>query len=309
MKRGRGRIGQAGMLAAALLVQGETCGAAGPRIVPGSPALAAIAFEIGLTAQVVGVTQWTRLPPGESRPVVGDAHSLHVEALLAVRPELMVLQGEPPAGLAQVRRLRPGLRVERVELERLADIPRAARRLHELAGGDPARPPAAVEQFEQTLERCRRRPPRAHRPRVIFVVGTERPLVAGAGTFVGELIELAGAVNAGAELPGRERWRPAEMEQLWTARPDLVLVHAAASERTAAGAWWRRRWPGAERGAPRIETVTDPGWVQPSLRTLALLDGLEALLDAQSFPSGGEGVAPGVRDAQDSTRSEAGDGP
>jgi len=250
------------------------------RLVPWSPALAAIAFEIGLGSNVVGITTWTSLPAGESRPVVGDAHSVHLEALLAVRPHLVVLQGEPPAGLQEAQKLQPALRVERVELERLADIPRVARRLHAWAGGTSDRLPPAIEEFERTIEHYRARRPPLRRPRVLFVVGTERSLVGGPETFVGEMIALAGGENAANGLPGRHRWNVVGIEHLSRSSPDLVIVHAPASECTAAEEWWRRRWAGLGERRVRVVGVSDPSWVQPSLQTAMRLVELAELLEA-----------------------------
>ncbi len=271
MKRVCARVAVAAAASGLFATDHVTHGAEGPRLVPWSPALAAIAFEIGRGPQVVGITQWTRLPPGESRPVVGDAHSVHLEALLAVRPDLVVLQSEPPAGLREAQRLYSALRVERLGLERLADIPRAARRLHELSGGDPQQPPPTITEFEQTIEQYQDRPPPPRRPRVLFIVGTEHPLVAGPATFVGDIIQLAGGDNAAADLPGRPGWNVVGLEHLWQSRPDILLVHAPTAEAAAARDWWRRRWPSVAGTVPRRIAVSDPSWLQPSLGTARCL--------------------------------------
>lgn len=273
------------------------CGADRPRMVLWSPALAAIAFEIGLGSKIVGITQWTRLPPGETRPIVGDAHSVYLEALHAVRPNIVVLQGEPPAGLRATQRLWPTLRIERVELEQLADIPRAARRLHELADDTSHQLSPLTEEFERAIQHYRSRAQPPQPPRVLFLIGTDRPLAAGPQTFVGEMIELAGGQNAGVDLPGRTRWKVASIEHLWAARPDLLIVHAPEPECAAAQDWWRKRWTDAALRVPRIFGVSDPSWVQPSLRTITCLTQLTEWVATtrHSTPTDSDAAPPSAR--------------
>ena len=56
--------------------------AASPRIISFSPALTGIVFEMGLGDHVVGVTKYCELPPGQSRPVAGDAQNVNPEKIL-----------------------------------------------------------------------------------------------------------------------------------------------------------------------------------------------------------------------------------
>lgn len=236
-----------------------------PRIVPFSPTLAAMAFETGLGDRVVGVSRWTRLPRGESRPVVGDAVSVDVEALLAVRPDVVLVQGERIAGLDAARRLAPALHVEPMRIERLGDIAPAARRLAELAGATAASR-AAIREFERTLEALRAAPAPAVRPRVLFVLGTTRPTVAGPETFMADLIGLCGGRNAGDDIPGRARWRPTDLESIAQAAPEVLICQAGDGESAAAArAWWLARSVIPASRAGRVFVVEEPEWTIPSL--------------------------------------------
>lgn len=248
------------------------------RIVPYSPTLSAMAFEMGLGDRVVGVTRWARLPAGEQRPIVGDAASADIEALLAVRPDVILVQGERIAGFDALARLAPSIRVESVRIERLDEIAPAARRLAALAGGGDAAE-AAVVRFERTLADLRAAPVPAVRPRVLFVLGTTRPTVAGPGTFVADLIGLCGGVNAGDEIPGRVLWRSADLETIARAAPDVVVCQAGeGTSAEAARAWWRAReiLPAARSG--RVFAVAEPEWTLPSLHLASLAPRLKAMI-------------------------------
>ncbi len=250
----------------------------GVRLVPYSPTLAAMAFEMGLGDRVVGVTRWTRLPGGETRPVVGDAVSVDVEALLAVRPEVVAVQGERIAGFDALARIAPTVRVEPLRVERLDDIAPAARRLAALAGGSAAAE-AVVTRFERTVSDLRTARTPGVRPRVLFVLGTTRPTVAGPETFLADLIRLCGGVNAGDDIPGRVLWRPADLESIARASPDVLICQVGDGE--AAGAardWWRARTlvPAARTG--RVFVVEEPEWTIPSLAIAGFAGRLKAMI-------------------------------
>ncbi|MBM4156977.1 MAG: hypothetical protein FJ221_18425 [Lentisphaerae bacterium] len=284
-RRGRARIAALAAMCAAAAARAATDPAAAsnppPRLVPFSPTLAAMAFETGLGDRVVGVSRWTRLPANEKRPVVGDAVSVDVEALLAVRPGVVLVQGERIAGLDAARALAPAIHIEVARIERLADIAPAARRLVDLARGDESSR-AIVDGFERALEALRATQPPAVRPRVLFVLGTTRPTVAGPETFMADLVRLCGGVNAGDDIPGRARWRPADLESIARAAPEVLICQAGEGESAdAARAWWLARTVIPAARAGRVFVVEEPEWTIPSLGTARLAPRLRTMIAAQ----------------------------
>lgn len=248
------------------------------RLVPYSPTLSAMAFEMGLGDRVVGVTRWARLPHGEKRPVVGDAASVDVEALLAVRPDVILVQGERIDGFDAIARLAPAVRIETVRIERLDDIAPAARRVASLARGGPDAE-ASVARFEQTLAGMRTAGTTNPTPRVLFVLGTTRPTVAGPGTFMADLIDLCGGRNAGDDIPGRALWRAADLESIARAAPDVVICQSdAGSSAAAAREWWMARTlvPAARKG--RVFVVDESEWTIPSLGLAGLAPRLREMI-------------------------------
>jgi iron complex transport system substrate-binding protein len=256
----------------------STSDVAGIRLVPYSPTLAAMAFEMGLGDRVVGVTRWARLPRGQVRPVVGDAVSVDVEALLAVRPEIVAVQGERIAGFDALARIAPAVRVETIRIERLEDIAPAARRLAALAGGGGAAE-AAVTRFERTVSDLRAARAPDVRPRVLFVLGTTRPTVAGPETFLADLIRLCGGLNAGDDIPGRVLWRPADLESIARASPDVLICQVGDGEAAgAARAWWLARTLVSAARTGRIFVVEEPEWTIPSLSIAGFAQRLRTMI-------------------------------
>lgn len=282
----RGRTGRSGLAAAGVsLVLALTVTACGrrdaaapagsegphPRIVAYSPALAALAFEVGAGDHVVGISRWSRLPAGIRRPVIGDAATADTERLLSVRPDLVLVQHADPALFEALRKIAPQVRVESFEIEALDDIPRAARRIAALTGA-PDRGEAPAAAFETHLARIRAAAGGRPAPRVLFVMGAERPAAAGPGTFLAGLIEVCGGTSVGGQLPGQGRWRETDLESILRAAPEVLICQANPGGEAAARAHWMR-WPDLPAArAGRVFIVSDPDWTIPTLALAGKLD-------------------------------------
>ncbi|MFN3630654.1 MAG: ABC transporter substrate-binding protein, partial [Casimicrobiaceae bacterium] len=85
---------------------------------------------------------------------------------------------------------------------------------------------------------------RKKRPRVLFILaGGKRPLiVAGRGTSVAALLELAGAANVAGELDG---WKPLSQEAMVAAAPEFILTNRDGLTPTADGTPIALKAPGA----------------------------------------------------------------
>jgi iron complex transport system substrate-binding protein len=247
-----------------------------PRVVSFSPALTEILFDMGLGEHVVGVTRFCKLPAGVQRPRVGDAVP-NTEAVLAVWPSVIFTQSSP-AKFQGVRDLDPDVRVVQVQLEALNDLPAAMDRIGEvLDRADLAAKHKAA--FAAKLDAVRRRVAGRPRPRVLFVMGTDRPVASGPGTFVSDLIELAGGVNAGADIPGQVRWRPTHIEAVLKAAPDVLICQVSSAEQADAARGYWLKWrdlPAARAG--RVYVVTDVHWSIPSTRLADLAPKLAEMI-------------------------------
>lgn len=240
------------------------------RIVPGSPALAALMFQMGLGPRVVGITRWTRLPDGETRPVVGDSFDFDPEVLLSLAPDALLVQTSQTNRLEHLRRIRPELRVVPITLETLDDIRQAVCAIGALSG-ERVTGTVALDRFNERMDQVRRAAAGRPRPRVLFVTGTDRPFVAGPANFVAELIEVAGGRNVGAEVAGQGRWRRTDLESIIAVRPDVILCHVGSEQDAPPAVQYWSRWaeiPAVRAG--RVHALSDPDWTIPSLRLAEL---------------------------------------
>lgn len=194
------------------------------RIVSTAPSLTEILFALGLGPRVAGVTVFCRYPPEAlQKPKIGTFLEPDLERILAQRPDLVLVVRNPVQLAERLSQL--GLRAIEVPQDTLAEILASIRQIGRLAGAE-ARADALAAQVERDLDDVRRRAERLPRRKVLFLVGrspgTLQGMVgAGPGTFIDELIRLAGGVNA---LSGSPMAYPrVSLEQILAADPDVIL--------------------------------------------------------------------------------------
>src|ERR1043166_4539755 len=105
------------------------------RIVSLLPSFTEILFDIGAGDRVVGRTQWCDYPPAAlAVPSVGDGMPPNIEAVLARRPDLVVLYNSGPNVAAAKQFERIGIKTALIDLNRLQDLGAATRELGRLTG-------------------------------------------------------------------------------------------------------------------------------------------------------------------------------
>lgn len=207
------------------LLLAAVAGAAPPqRIVSTAPSLTEALFALGLGERVVGVTEFCRYPPEAARkPKIGTFLEPSFERILALRPDLVLVVRNPVR--LKERFTQMGLRAVEVPQDTIAEILASIREIARLAGVE-QRGRGLAESIEGQLEGVRRRASALPGRKVLFLVGrspgTLQGMVgAGPGTFLDELIRVAGGVNALAGSP--MAYPRVSVEQIVAADPDVIL--------------------------------------------------------------------------------------
>ncbi|WP_429886370.1 ABC transporter substrate-binding protein [Geoalkalibacter halelectricus] len=189
-------------LCAAFALLGAPLQAATPqRIVSLAPAMTEILFALDLGEEVVGVTSFCDRPrEALSRTRVGGMSNPSLEAILALKPDLVVLSmdGNPREVAQRLERL--GVKIHVFTARRMEDIPQGIRDL-----GKDLQAPTAAERLAQNLEKTILRHaqvaetvPAADRKRALFVIWPEPLIVAGTDTLVDDALTLLGFDNIAA---------------------------------------------------------------------------------------------------------------
>lgn len=218
---------------------GDTVRLAAPpsRIVSLTPATTELLFAIGAGSRLVGRTTWDTWP-AEARavPDLGAGIRPNVEAVLGARPDLVLLyaSGDNRAAAQRLRAL--GVPTASYKVDRIADFQRVTLALGQLTG-EAARARDVVDSVRATLDRVRARTAPLRKVSLVFPLWDSPLLVAGGGSFLTELVEIAGGRNVYAGLPAPSP--QVAFEDLVRRDPDAVLTGPLPARRYAADARWR----------------------------------------------------------------------
>lgn len=254
--------------------------ASGERIVVLSPALAATLDDLGVRARVVGRHGWDMvLDP--SIPVCGDQSGLDYEALLAVRPTVVIVEFNPsdlPQRLVRMA-AEQGWEVLNLPALGLSDVVRVTRALEERFA-----PGAGLADRLEHLSAPEGALGRAGR---VMLVAGEQPIAAlGPGSVHHELLLRLGGVPAVTE---GGPFQELDAEDMLRLAPEGVVVLLPRTPRSAPGAPLTsdevgarpglallRGTPAAERG--RLALIDDPLCLTPSTSLLRVAADLRAVL-------------------------------
>jgi iron complex transport system substrate-binding protein len=253
-----------------------------PRIASFSPAISGMLFAMGLGRHVVGVTTFCDVPEEFAGvPVVGDRARISAEAVLAVRPDLILVQ-QNPADFAAVTKIDPHVKVEHFKIETLDDIAAAIERVAALAGAA-ERGALAKHGFLAKLDAARERTAGQARPRTLFLMGFDSPSTGGKGTFLSEMISAAGGANAAAE-EGYSGWRTLNRENVLAMAPDVLICQVPPGREEAAKEYWQMLADLPAVRAGRVFTVTDNRWTVPSIWSADFTVRLAAMIHPGGAP-------------------------
>jgi ABC-type Fe3+-hydroxamate transport system substrate-binding protein len=191
------------------------------RIVSLNPTTTELLFALGAAHRVVGRSRWDVWPAAATEvPAVGDAIHPAVEQVLAARPDLVLLYATADNRAAYDRIRGAGIRVLALRIDHIAQFERAARLLGR-AIGDSAAGDSVADSVATTLARVRRETRALPHPTVVWPVSDAPPIVIGGGSYMSELLDIAGAVNlyAGSRAPSPV----VSVEDVVVRDPDIVV--------------------------------------------------------------------------------------
>ena len=247
------------------------------RIVSLTPALTEILFALDLGDRVVGVTEYCDTPAeARTRPKVGGYVNPSVEAVIALRPDLVVVSPGPGNRDAVQTMTRTGLQVAVVPAETLPETFAAIESLS-AAAGQPSRGRELVARLRARIEAVARRVASLPRVRVLFSVQVDPIIAAGRGTLPSQLVEAAGGTN----VVEAERYPKLGVESVVKLAPQVVLqsrMDMTQGDGSAERAAWLR-WsaiPAIAQG--RLVILPDDASLRPGPRVADAVEQLAAIL-------------------------------
>jgi len=199
--------------------------AAPRRVVSLAPSCTETLVELGLADRLAGISDYCpELPAGLAAARVGGLVNPNVEAILALRPDLVLtVQNVEDRALAALRRR--GVAVHAEDPQSLEEVLAEIGRLGALFGAG-ARAGELVASLRERLERVRlRHEARGARPRVYVEVDWPQCWTIGRRSFVHDALRAAGGENVFEDLDAA--YAEVSKEEILARRPDwVVLLHA-----------------------------------------------------------------------------------
>jgi ABC-type Fe3+-hydroxamate transport system substrate-binding protein len=192
------------------------------RIVSLIPATTELLFAIGAGDRVVGRSTWCDYPPQAKQvPNLGDGINPNVEAILAARPDLVVLYNSAQHAAVADRLRGLGIPALRINTDALSDVDRVGRLLGRLTGRSRAADSVAAT-FDTALAAASSGHRDTRHPSVLLLVWEQPPMTIGRGSFLSELVERAGGRNLFDDVTASAG--PVSIEAVAARDPDFIFT-------------------------------------------------------------------------------------
>ena len=247
------------------------------RIIALIPSVNQVIVDLGATELLVGRTDYDSLSVLASLPSVGGGIGANLETMIALAPELVI--GFHGASDARTRDRLQALGIPHlgVRPDGILDVRAIIEQVGQITGRE-TQAAAMVRAMDAQLDSVRAAVAGLPPVQAGYLLGGTPPLAAGPGTFLEELLTLAGATNVFGDLT--ELYAPVSAETILARQIDVLLLTE-----------------GAEVDARLLEgrrIVRIPSWVQvpgPALAEAAWLvaRGIHSELADTAPPGDGHG--------------------
>ena len=231
------------------------------RIVSLSPATTEMLFTIGAGSRLVGRSKYDLWPDSATLvPSLGDGMRPNVEAILGVHPDLVILYASQDNRPAADNLRAAGIRTIAIRQDHIADVRRALTLFGRILK-DSVRAQTVIDSVFRTMERVRSATAGSSRPRVFWHIWDAPLITIGSGSFMDELVDIAGGKNVYGDIKGPSG--QIALEDVARRDPDFILAGPVGADAIKSDPRWRIVRAAREN---RI-VVVDTGLVaRPSVR-------------------------------------------
>ncbi len=250
------------------------------RIVSIGPSNTEFLFALGAGDRVVGVDDFSDFPKeAQAKEKVGGV-KVNVEKVVSLKPDLVVTIKFSDGTIEKLAGA--GLTVMIVDPQSLADVYRTAVLLGTAVGADGQK---LAWDLEKRVDAVREKTKSAKRPRVFHEVDASdptKPFTAGPGSYISELIDVAGGANVAATASSP--YPQLSLEEVVRADPEVIVLADADYGVTAEQVAARPGWSGiAAVKSGRIVPVSDSLVSRPGPRVGEAAEAYAKLLHPELF--------------------------
>ncbi|MBM4129132.1 MAG: hypothetical protein FJ243_03305, partial [Nitrospira sp.] len=198
------------------------------RIVSLAPNLTEILFGMGLGERIVGVTSFCDYPEeAKNKPKVGGMSNPSLEAVISLKPDIVVLTTDGNPKEFQERLHSLGVKTYVFKARRLSELPKGIRDM-----GSALEEKERAEILAREIEEAINNPPIPplvkggkggfEKKRVLFIIWPEPLIVAGPGTVIDDVITLSGNLNVASQT--KTSYPKYSIEETIHQAPDIIFI-------------------------------------------------------------------------------------
>lgn len=200
------------------------------RIISLAPSNTEILFAIGAGDRVIGVTTFDDYPEEVLEiEKIGDFNGMNLERIIELEPDLVISYGEGITEETQ-RLVEAGIQIAGFEPESIEEILETIERIGLLTGNSSEAEVLSQEMLEKEAELIDK-VKGLESKKVFYEIWHEPLMAAGPGSFVDQLILLAGGVNVAGDA--ESEYPQFDLEQLIERNPQVYLTANDLPEKTA----------------------------------------------------------------------------
>jgi ABC-type Fe3+-hydroxamate transport system substrate-binding protein len=212
-------------------------GASPTRIVSLNPATTEILFTLGAGTRLIGRTKYDSWPDSAKLiPPLGDGIQPNVEAVLAVHPDLVILYASQDNRPAAGRFRAAGVNTLSLKVDHISDFRRSVLLLGAVLH-DSARAKTVIDSVYRTLDRVRSATAHLTRPTVFWHIWDAPIITIGSGSFMNELVDIAGGKNVYADIAGPSA--QVSLEDISRRDPEFILAGPIGKAQIASDPRWK----------------------------------------------------------------------
>jgi len=206
-----------------------------------APSTTEILFALGLDEEIVGVSSFCNYPPEASgKTKVGDFSRPNMEIILALKPDYIFCTGlEQAPVIEQLRRLK--LNVYVADPSSIKQLLGSILEIGKITGRE-KEAQKIISGITNTVEDARKELKAAgrKRPKVFIEIWHDPLTTAGPGSFVDELLGLAGGINIASDT--KRPYSTYSVEQVIMHKPDCIILAYMSTHKPASMVAQRAGW-------------------------------------------------------------------
>jgi ABC-type Fe3+-hydroxamate transport system substrate-binding protein len=207
------------------------------RIVSLNPSTTEILFALGAGPRMVGRSKFDLWPDSAKLiPDLGVGLQPNVEAVLGTHPDLVILYASQDNRPAAARFRAAGINTLSLKNDHISDFRRTTALLGAILR-DSARAKTVVDSVFRTLDSVRSVTSSLPRPTVFWHIWDAPVITIGAGSFMNELVDIAGGKNVYADISGPSA--QISLEDIAHRDPDFILAGPVGKAQIESDPRWR----------------------------------------------------------------------